>query len=180
MCSRTRVARSFESFNARGSRRRFGSQVDFVQDNHSRPIRNVMRGNITTSGVRPQGQTCGAGRVGAFGRRGGLGSSQYVRPLGGVECRATTPASFGSARVRPRFFVLSDVGRRAVQVRTEDWFGEHERDVLCVIRLCLIRWPLGGRDRGQVRGRSTCGFAYFSIADPATGRIPCPVLLGSG
>src|SRR5437879_13206462 len=45
----------FESFNARAFAEAIGSQVDFVQDNHSRSIRNVLRG-IHYQRVRPQGK----------------------------------------------------------------------------------------------------------------------------
>jgi dTDP-4-dehydrorhamnose 3,5-epimerase len=134
----------FESFNARAFAEAIGTQVDFVQDNHSRSIRNVLRG-IHYQRVRPQGKLVrvSSGRVLDVAvdlRR----SSQTFGRWVGVELSADNcrqlwvPPGFGHA-----FLVLSE-SADVLYKTTEYWFGEHERAVLWCDPTIGIRWPLAG------------------------------------
>ena len=133
-----------ESFNARRFRDATGIDVEFVQDNHSRSARGVLRG-IHYQLVRPQGKLVrvACGRVfdvvvdlrrssPRFGRWFGIElSDRDHRQL-------WVPPGFGHG-----FLVLSD---RAdfVYKTTEYWFREHERSLRWNDPALGIVWPLAG------------------------------------
>jgi dTDP-4-dehydrorhamnose 3,5-epimerase (EC 5.1.3.13) len=133
-----------ESFNARRFRVATGLDVEFVQDNHSRSARGVLRG-IHYQLVRPQGKLVrvASGRVfdvvvdlrrssPRFGRWFGIElSDRDHRQL-------WVPPGFGHG-----FLVLSD---RAdfVYKTTEYWFREHERSLRWNDPALGIAWPLAG------------------------------------
>jgi dTDP-4-dehydrorhamnose 3,5-epimerase len=134
----------FESFNAKAFRQATGAEVDFVQDNQSRSIRNVLRG-IHYQLARPQGKLVrvASGRIFDVAvdlRRSSMTYSRWV----GVELSADNgrqlwiPAGFGHA-----FLALSD-SADVLYKTTEYWFGEHERCVLWSDPALAIRWPLQG------------------------------------
>src|SRR6266436_528247 len=134
----------FESFNAKDFREATGFDAAFVQDNHSRSFRNVLRG-IHYQLVRPQGKLVRAvsGRIFDVAvdlRR----SSKTFAHWAGVELSADNhrqlwvPPGFGHA-----FLVLSEAAD-VLYKTTEYWFGEHERAVLWSDPTIGIRWPLAG------------------------------------
>ncbi|HEX4599342.1 MAG TPA: dTDP-4-dehydrorhamnose 3,5-epimerase [Burkholderiaceae bacterium] len=134
----------FESFNAKAFRQATGAEVDFVQDNQSRSVRNVMRG-IHYQVVRPQGKLVrvASGRIFDVAvdlRRSSTTFSRWV----GVELSADNgrqlwiPAGFGHA-----FLALSD-SADVLYKTTEYWYGEYDRSVLWSDPALAIRWPLDG------------------------------------
>lgn len=134
----------FESFNSKTFRQATGAEVDFVQDNQSRSVRNVLRG-IHYQLMRPQGKLIrvATGRVFDVAvdlRRSSPTFAQWV----GVELSADNgrqlwiPVGFGHA-----FLALSD-SADVLYKTTEYWFGEHDRSVLWSDPALDIHWPLDG------------------------------------
>jgi dTDP-4-dehydrorhamnose 3,5-epimerase len=134
----------FESFNAKDFREATGVDAAFVQDNHSRSMRNVLRG-IHYQLVRPQGKLVRAvsGRIFDVAvdlRRSSKTFAHWV----GVELSADNhrqlwmPRGFGHA-----FLVLSEAAD-VLYKTTDYWFGDHERSILWSDPAIGIGWPLGG------------------------------------
>lgn len=134
----------FESFNARAFREETGIDTRFVQDNHSRSARNVLRG-IHYQVVRPQGKLVrvASGRVFDVAvdlRRSSGTLGRWV----GVELSADNyrqlwlPPGFGHA-----FLTLSE-SADVLYKTTDYWFGEHDRAVRWNDPSLAIDWPLAG------------------------------------
>jgi dTDP-4-dehydrorhamnose 3,5-epimerase len=133
-----------ESYNARAFREATGVEAAFVQDNHSRSARGVLRG-IHYQLVRPQGKLVRvvAGRVfdvavdlrrgsPRFGRWAGIELSEQNKR------QVWVPPGFGHA-----FVVLSDSADFLYKT-TEYWYREHERSLRWNDPSLGIRWPLAG------------------------------------
>lgn len=134
----------FESFNARAFRELTGVDAAFVQDNHSRSARQVLRG-IHYQLVRPQGKLVRvvAGRVYDVAvdlRR----SSPRFGQWAAVELSADNalqlwvPPGFGHA-----YLVLSESADLLYKT-TDYWFPEHERAVAWNDPAIGVDWPLQG------------------------------------
>ncbi len=134
-----------ESWNRRTFHDATGSAVDFVQDNHSRSVRHVLRG-IHYQVERPQGKlvrvTAGAVFDVAVDLRR---SSPNFGRWAGVELTGESfrqlwiPPGFGHA-----FLVLSDTAD--FLYKTTDYrHAEHERCIRWDDESIGIDWPLGGQ-----------------------------------
>jgi len=134
----------FESFNARAFRQATGLDAVFVQDNHSRSARNVLRG-IHYIVARPQGKLVrvASGRIFDVAvdlRR----SSPTFRRWTGVEMSADdhrqlwVPPGFGHG-----FVVLSE-SADVLYKTTDYWYAEHDRSLLWSDPAIGIRWPVSG------------------------------------
>jgi dTDP-4-dehydrorhamnose 3,5-epimerase len=134
-----------ESYNARVFREATGLDVAFVQDNHSRSARNVLRG-IHYQVVRPQGKLVRAVSGTVFDvavdlRRSSPTFGRWV----GFELSAENhrqmwiPAGFGHA-----FLVLSEFADFLYKT-TEYWHAEHDRSLRWDDPELAIDWPLDGR-----------------------------------
>jgi dTDP-4-dehydrorhamnose 3,5-epimerase len=133
-----------ESYNARVFREATGLDVTFVQDNHSRSVRNVLRG-IHYQIVRPQAKLVRVVSGAVFDvavdlRRSSPNFGRWV----GVELSAENkrqmwiPPGFGHA-----FLVLTEYADFLYK-STEYWIAEYDRAVLWNDRSLAIDWPLGG------------------------------------
>lgn len=134
----------FESWNRRSFLDATGVDVEFVQDNHSRSRRHVLRG-IHYQLVRPQGKLVRVVRGAVFDvavdlRRSSPTFGRWV----GVELSESNqrqlwiPPGFGHA-----FLVLSDEAD-VLYKTTEYWFAEHERALRWDDPRLRIDWPLQG------------------------------------
>ena len=134
----------FESWNADTFRKATGVETAFVQDNHSRSRRNVLRG-IHYQVVRPQGKLVRVTSGAAFDvavdlRRSSPTFSRWY----GVELTAENrrqlwiPPGFGHA-----FVALSDEVDFLYKT-TEYWFKEHDRSLRWDDPKIGIAWPLSG------------------------------------
>ena len=131
-----------ESFNARAFREATGVQAEFVQDNHSRSVRGVLRG-IHYQLVRPQGKLVrvAAGRVFDVAVDLRRSSPRFGRWVG-VELsdrnnhQLWVPPGFGHA-----FLVLSD-SADFIYKTTEYWYREHDRSLRWNDPMLAIDWPL--------------------------------------
>jgi len=132
----------FESYNARDFETATGLRRDFVQDNHSRSSKNVLRG-LHYQIQHPQGKLVRvvAGEVFDVAvdlRR----SSQTFGQWLGVRLNADNkrqlwiPEGFAHG-----FLVLSETAELLYKT-TDYWYPEHERSVLWSDQAIDIDWPL--------------------------------------
>lgn len=137
-------ARGFflEGYNARGFRQATGLSVDFVQDNHSRSCRGVLRG-LHYQLQQAQGKlvsvVCGAVfDVAVDIRRSSPGFGQWV----GVELSEDNHRQVWlPPGIAHGFLVLSE--RVDVLYKTTDYYApEHERVILWNDPDIEIEWPL--------------------------------------
>ena len=134
----------FESYNRKTFTADTGLDVEFVQDNHSRSARGVLRG-IHYQLVRPQGKLVRAvaGAVWDLAVDLRRGSPRFGRWVG-VELSAENqrqlwvPPGFGHA-----FVVLSETADFLYKT-TDYWYPEHERSVVWNDPDLAIDWPLDG------------------------------------
>lgn len=134
----------FESWNRRAFREATGVDAAFVQDNHSRSARNVLRG-LHYQVKQPQGKLVrvSAGEVwdvavdlrrgsSSFGKWAGFTLSATDRRM------AWIPAGFAHG-----FLVTSEAAE--VQYKATDYYApEHERTLLWNDPALGIRWPVSG------------------------------------
>ncbi|MGI9025844.1 MAG: dTDP-4-dehydrorhamnose 3,5-epimerase [Burkholderiaceae bacterium] len=136
----------FESFNARAFEEATGIESRFVQDNHSRSAKNVLRG-IHYQLVKPQGKLVRVSEGSVFDvavdlRKSSLNFGKWV----GVELSAQNkrqlwiPPGFGHA-----FLVLSQSADFLYKA-TEYWYPEHERSLLWNDSRVGTDWPVSGED----------------------------------
>jgi len=133
-----------ESFNARAFREATGVQAEFVQDNHSRSVRGVLRG-IHYQVVKPQGKLVrvAAGRVFDIAVDLRRSSPRFGRWVG-MELsdrnhhQLWVPPGFGHA-----FLVLSDSADFLYKT-TDYWYREHDRSLRWNDPALAIDWPLAG------------------------------------
>lgn len=133
-----------ESFNAKQFEALTGLKRDFVQDNHSRSARNVLRG-IHYQIQHPQGKLVRvvAGEVfdvavdlrkqsPTFGKWVGVTlSAENKRQL-------WVPEGFGHA------FVVTSDHAEFLYKTTDYWFPEHERSIVWNDPMLGIKWPIDG------------------------------------
>lgn len=133
-----------ESFNQRDFRKNTGLDVHFVQDNHSRSSRNVLRG-MHYQIDRPQGKLVRVSRGSIFDVAVDLRrDSPYFGQWTGVEL---SEANYRQTWVPPGFahgfLVLSESAD--VQYKTTGYYEpELERCIAWNDPELDIRWPLGG------------------------------------
>jgi dTDP-4-dehydrorhamnose 3,5-epimerase len=139
-------ARGFflENYNKRAFREATGVEADFVQDNHSRSSKNVLRG-LHYQIRQPQGKlvrvTVGEiWDVAVDLRRSSKSFGRWTAATLSAESRRMlwVPAGFAHG-----FLVLSE--HAEVQYKTTDYYApEHERTLLWNDPALAISWPLAG------------------------------------
>ena len=134
----------FESFNARDFERATGLQRNFVQDNHSRSVKNVLRG-LHYQIKQPQGKLVRVVLGEVFDvavdlRRSSKTFGRWV----GVRLSAENkkqlwiPEGFAHG-----FMVVSEVAEFLYKA-TDYYAPEHERSLLWSDPTVAVDWPLGG------------------------------------
>ena len=134
----------FESFNQRKFNELIGREVEFVQDNHSRSVKNVLRG-LHYQIQQPQGKLVRVVKGAVFDvavdiRRSSPTFGQHV----GAELSAENKRMFwipeGFAH---GFLVLSDDAEFLYKT-TDYWNPEFERSLMWNDQNLAISWPLQG------------------------------------
>ena len=154
----------FESYNQRALAQAAGIAAPFVQDNHSRSARNVLRGLHYQIG-QPQGKLVRAIVGTVFDvavdiRRSSPTFGKWVSIELSAENKqmAWIPAGFAHG-----FLVLSDHAE-LVYKTTDFWMPEQERTIIWDDRDLGIGWPVSGpptlseKDRRGVRFRDAAVF----------------------
>jgi dTDP-4-dehydrorhamnose 3,5-epimerase len=134
----------FESFNARRFAELAGFQPEFVQDNHSRSLKNVVRGLHYQVGS-PQGKLIRVVTGAVFDvvvdmRRGSPTFGQAVATELSAENRRQVWVPPGFAH---GFAALSD-SAECLYKTTDYWSPENERTLLWNDPALAIDWPLAG------------------------------------
>lgn len=166
----------FESWNRRSFREATGLDVDFVQDNHSRSVKNVVRG-LHYQLHRPQGKLVRvvAGEVWDVAvdlRRGAPSFGRWVAfALSAENPRlAWIPPGFAHG-----FLVLSEVAE--VLYKTTDYYvPEDERTLLWNDPALAIPWPLTAAAILSPKDRSGVPLAAAEVYErtPAAGGAAGP------
>jgi dTDP-4-dehydrorhamnose 3,5-epimerase len=156
---------TLESYNRRTFRELTGLDVEFVQDNRSRSLKNVLRG-LHYQVVRPQGKLITAlhGEIYDIAvdlRR----SSPTFKKWVGFELSA---ANHQMAWIPPGFghglLVLSDSADVLYKL-SDFWSLEHERTILWNDPELAIRWPLQGDTIVSDKDRRGAAFGSADLFD---------------
>jgi dTDP-4-dehydrorhamnose 3,5-epimerase len=132
----------FESFNRRKFAELIGRDVDFVQDNHSRSVQNVLRG-LHYQIQHPQGKLVRVVQgavldVAVDIRKSSPTFGQHVTVELSAENKRMLWIPEGFAH---GFVVLSDTAEFLYKT-TDYWFKEHERSILWNDPALAIDWQL--------------------------------------
>ena len=132
----------FESFNARDFAQATGLEVDFVQDNHSKSARGVLRG-LHYQIQHPQGKLVRVVQGEVFDVAVDLrqSSATFGRWVG-VHLSADNHRQLW---VPPGFahgFVVTSESAEFLYKTTDYWYPEHERSLLWSDPTVAVQWPL--------------------------------------
>jgi dTDP-4-dehydrorhamnose 3,5-epimerase len=136
-----------ESFNQRDFQQISGLDVQFVQDNHSKSSKGVLRG-LHYQILHPQGKLVRVIQGAVFDvavdlRRSSMNFGQWV----GVELSAENKKQLW---VPPGFahgFVVTSDFAEFVYKTTDYWYHEHERSLLWSDAKVGINWPMDGEPK---------------------------------
>jgi len=135
----------FESFNARRFEELTGISANFVQDNHSKSAKGVLRG-LHYQIVQPQGKLLRVAAGSLFDVVVDLRkSSPFFGRWVGVELSAENRRQLW---VPPGFahgFVVTSDSAECLYKTTDYWAPEHERTILWSDPALAIDWPLSGQ-----------------------------------
>ena len=131
----------FESFNRRQFSDLTGQDVDFVQDNHSRSMKNVLRG-LHYQIQRPQGKLVRVVKGAVFDvavdlRRSSSTFGRHISTELSAENKRMLWIPVGFAH---GFFVVSDVAEFLYKT-TDYWTPEFERSIAWNDHALAIQWP---------------------------------------
>jgi len=134
----------YESFNAREFKELAGLEPNFMQDNHSRSAKNVLRG-LHYQIRQPQGKLIRVVAGEVFDvvvdiRKGSPTFGRWVGQTLSAENRKQLWIPVGFAH---GFLVLSDYAEFLYKT-TDYWAPEHERCIAWNDPALAIRWPLEG------------------------------------
>ncbi len=137
----------FESFNQRDFQQATGLDVNFVQDNHSKSSKGVLRG-LHYQIQRPQGKLVRVTQGAVFDVAVDLrrSSPQFGKWVG-VELSADNKRQVW---VPPGFahgFVVTTESAEFLYKTTDYWFPEHERCLLWCDPTVGIQWPVEGEPK---------------------------------
>jgi len=134
----------FESYNRRAFRDATGEDPDFVQDNHSRSARNVLRG-LHYQVRQPQGKLVRvvAGEVWDVAVDLRRSSPTFGRWVGVTLSAANRRMLWVPVGFAHGFVVVSD-GAEFLYKTTDYYAPEHERSLLWNDPALAIPWPLQG------------------------------------
>jgi len=136
---------SFESYNRRTFRELTGVDVEFVQDNRSRSLGNVIRG-LHYQVARPQGKLVSVLRGEIFDVAVDLrrSSPTFRKWVGFRLSEANRHMAWIPPGFAHGFLVVSD-GADVLYKLTDFWSPEHERTVLWNDADLGVAWPLQGQ-----------------------------------
>ena len=155
----------FESYNRRTFARATGVDVEFVQDNVSRSVRNVIRG-LHYQVERPQGKLIRALRGRIFDVAVDLreSASTFGSWVGFTLSDADPRLAWIPPGFAHGFLVLSDFADVQYKV-TDYWYAEHERTIVWNDPNLAIGWPLEGAEAKPVLSARDAAGVAFHAAD---------------
>lgn len=148
----------FESFNQRQFKELTGLDVDFVQDNHSRSAKNVLRG-LHYQIQQPQGKLVRVVQGKVFDvvvdlRRSSPTFGQHV----GIELSAENKRMFWIPPGFAHGFVALSETAEFLYKTTDYWAPEFERSLLWSDPALAIAWPLDGEP--QLSAKDQAGKSF--------------------
>ena len=154
----------FESFNQRAFDEAVGAHVDFVQDNHSKSSRNVLRGLHYQLPPKAQGKLVRVVQGEVFDvavdlRKDSPTFGQWVGEILSAENKKQLwiPAGFAHG-----FLTLSDTAE--FLYKTTDYYSpEHERCIRWDDADVGVEWPLSTPP--LVSGKDALGLPFLGLAD---------------
>lgn len=149
----------FESFNSRVFEELTGLQRTFVQDNHSRSVKNVLRG-LHYQVQHPQGKLVRVTLGEVFDvavdiRNGSPTFGKWVGEILSAENKRQLWIPEGFAH---GFLVMSDVAEFHYKT-TDYWHPEYERSIIWNDPDLAIEWPIDGEPvlaKKDVEGKGFC------------------------
>ncbi|MDA8109627.1 MAG: dTDP-4-dehydrorhamnose 3,5-epimerase [Betaproteobacteria bacterium] len=153
----------FEAYNRRAFREATGVDVEFVQDNHSRSAKHVLRG-LHYQIRQPQGKLVRvtAGEVFDVSVDLRRGSATFARWVGVALSAESKRAVWVPPGFAHGFVVVSEFAE--VQYKTTDYYApEHERVLLWNDPALAIAWPLAGESVLNDRDRRGARLAEAEI-----------------
>jgi dTDP-4-dehydrorhamnose 3,5-epimerase len=153
----------YESFNAREFANETGVNAQFVQDNHSRSVKGVLRG-LHYQIQHPQGKLVRVVAGEVFDvvvdiRRGSptFGKWEGVRLSADNKRQLWVPPGFAHG-----FCVISESAEFLYKT-TDYWFPEHERSLLWSDPVLGISWPLEGEPQIAAKDAAGCLLADAEV-----------------
>jgi dTDP-4-dehydrorhamnose 3,5-epimerase len=134
----------FESFNHAKFEQAIGRKVQFVQDNHSKSSKNVLRG-LHYQAQRPQGKLVRVTQGEVFDVAVDIrpGSNTYGQWVGEVLSAENKKQLWIPEGLAHGFLVLSETAE--FLYKTTDYYApEHERCIIWNDTQLAIQWPLKG------------------------------------
>lgn len=133
----------FESFNQRDFKQVTGLDVDFVQDNHSKSAKGVLRG-LHYQIQHPQGKLVRVTQGSVFDVAVDLRkSSPHFGQWVGVDLSAENKRQFWIPPGFAHGFLVTSETAEFLYKTTDYWFPEHERSLLWNDPAIGIEWPNG-------------------------------------
>ena len=156
----------FESFNRQAFREATGLDVDFVQDNHSKSAKNVLRGLHYQLPPKAQGKLVRVVQGEVFDvavdvRKGSKSFGKWVGETLSAENKKQMwiPPGFAHG-----FLTLSDTAE--FLYKTTDYYApEHERCIRWDDPAIDIAWPLDGVPSLSAKDAAANDLATISVAD---------------
>ena len=152
----------YESYNKRHFSALIGREVEFVQDNHSRSVKNVLRG-LHYQINHPQGKLVRVTQgtvldVAVDIRKSSSTYGQHIAVELSAEnkCMLWIPEGFAHG-----FLVLSESAEFLYKT-TDYWYPEHERTLLWNDRVLKINWNLQAAP--TLSNKDAQGFIFKSAA----------------
>ncbi|QRM20164.1 dTDP-4-dehydrorhamnose 3,5-epimerase [Dechloromonas sp. TW-R-39-2] len=151
----------FESFNQAAFKEATGLDVIFVQDNHSKSAKNVLRG-LHYQVVQPQGKLVRVVQGEVFDvavdiRKGSKTYGQWVGEILSAENKKQfwVPPGFAHG-----FLTLSDTAE--FLYKTTDYYApEHERCIRWDDVLIGIKWPISEKPMLSAKDDAGCAFREY-------------------
>jgi dTDP-4-dehydrorhamnose 3,5-epimerase len=150
----------FESFNEKRFAEAIGRKVTFVQDNHSRSARNVLRG-LHYQLPNPQGKLVRAVRGEVFDVAVDLrrGSPFFGRWVGEILSDANRRQLWIPEGFAHGFLVLSETADFLYKT-TDYWHPEHERCIRWDDPALGVEWPFSQAGAPLVSPKDAAGTAF--------------------
>ena len=156
----------FESFNARAFEQATGLDVTFVQDNHSKSAKNVLRGLHYQMPPKAQGKLVRVVQGEVFDvavdlRRGSKTFGRWVAVHLSAENKKQIWIPEGFAH---GFVVLSETAE--FLYKTTDYYApEHERSLLWCDPVLDIKWPIDGEPKLAAKDAAATPFGEAEYFD---------------
>jgi dTDP-4-dehydrorhamnose 3,5-epimerase len=156
----------FESFNQAKFEAAIGRQVSFVQDNHSRSVKNVLRG-LHYQILQPQGKLVRVVQGEVFDvavdiRKSSPNFGKWVGEILSAENKRQMWVPEGFAH---GFVVLSDSAETLYKT-TDYWAPQYERSILWSDPELAIEWPHVGPAKLSEKDMSGSRFADAEVFNP--------------